>query len=241
MKIDLERLKNDEEYYGKYGKQFVSNSDIDALLKNPSSFKQDKNQTVAMLEGTYMHKHILEPEKVGEIPIVECSTRNTKIYKEYLADNNIKLALLLKETEVLDRLISKIQSDMDLSDIFSSYDNEVPGVKEIFGVMFKGKADTLTDEFGYDLKSTTDISKFRRSAYSFNYDSQAFIYQELFGKPFKFVVACKQTEQIKMFECSPEFIDHGRNKVMRALEVWHKYFGPDAEFDVTTHIPTEIL
>ncbi len=31
----IEKLKQDEHYYGKYGKQFLSNSDISILLKNP--------------------------------------------------------------------------------------------------------------------------------------------------------------------------------------------------------------
>ena len=31
----LDRLKNDEDYYGKFGKQYLSNSDIGTLFKNP--------------------------------------------------------------------------------------------------------------------------------------------------------------------------------------------------------------
>ena len=31
----LEKLKEDEHYYGKFGKQFLSNSDISTLLTNP--------------------------------------------------------------------------------------------------------------------------------------------------------------------------------------------------------------
>ena len=32
----LERLKTDEDYYGDFGKQFLSNSNISTLLSNPS-------------------------------------------------------------------------------------------------------------------------------------------------------------------------------------------------------------
>ena len=31
----IDKLKQDEHYYGDYGKQFLSNSDISILLKNP--------------------------------------------------------------------------------------------------------------------------------------------------------------------------------------------------------------
>ena len=36
----LDRLRNDEDYYGAFGKQYLSNSDIGALLKNPKEFGQ---------------------------------------------------------------------------------------------------------------------------------------------------------------------------------------------------------
>jgi len=31
----LKKLEKDENYYGKFGKQYLSNSDISTLLKNP--------------------------------------------------------------------------------------------------------------------------------------------------------------------------------------------------------------
>ena len=31
----IDRLRNDEDYYGDYGNQFLSNSHISKLLKNP--------------------------------------------------------------------------------------------------------------------------------------------------------------------------------------------------------------
>ena len=38
----LKKLKQDEHYYGEYGKRFLSNSDISILLKNPRLLKEDK-------------------------------------------------------------------------------------------------------------------------------------------------------------------------------------------------------
>jgi hypothetical protein len=34
-KDELNKLREDEHYYGKFGKQFLSNSDISTLLTNP--------------------------------------------------------------------------------------------------------------------------------------------------------------------------------------------------------------
>ena len=78
----LEKLKLDEHYYGKFGKQYLSNSDISALLKDPLSFKVPSAMSSAFLVGGYFHTSILEPDKIDNFKIIESSTRNTKKYKE---------------------------------------------------------------------------------------------------------------------------------------------------------------
>jgi hypothetical protein len=40
----LERLKTDEDYYGEFGRQFLSNSNISTLLSNPSAISLEKNK-----------------------------------------------------------------------------------------------------------------------------------------------------------------------------------------------------
>ena len=34
----LKKLENDEDYYGAFGRKYLSNSDIGTLLTNPSAF-----------------------------------------------------------------------------------------------------------------------------------------------------------------------------------------------------------
>ena len=41
----IDRLRNDEDYYGGFGKQYLSNSDIHALLRNPLAFKEDMDRS----------------------------------------------------------------------------------------------------------------------------------------------------------------------------------------------------
>ena len=38
----LKRLRNDEDYYGDFGKQYLSNSDIEALTTEPRQFQAPK-------------------------------------------------------------------------------------------------------------------------------------------------------------------------------------------------------
>ena len=47
MKDVLKKLENDEHYYGEFGKQYLSNSDISTLLTNPLAL--GKQQAHALL------------------------------------------------------------------------------------------------------------------------------------------------------------------------------------------------
>ena len=78
----LETLKDDEHYYGDFGKQYLSNSDIDALLNNPLSYGKVLKRSPNLIIGSYFHTAILEPEKLERFKIIESSTRNTKKYKD---------------------------------------------------------------------------------------------------------------------------------------------------------------
>ena len=61
-----EKLKDDSSYYGEYGKQWLSNSDIKNLLDNPRMFGKPQAETKAMLEGRYFHTAILEKDKLKD-------------------------------------------------------------------------------------------------------------------------------------------------------------------------------
>ncbi len=78
----LKKLEVDEHYYGKFGKKYLSNSDISTLLKNPLALHTPQKTIPAFLIGGYFHTAILEPDKLKNFTIVESSTRNTKAYKE---------------------------------------------------------------------------------------------------------------------------------------------------------------
>ena len=85
---------------------------------------------------------------------------------------------------------------------FERVEFEMPEVKEIKGVIWKGKADVVNhdEKLIIDLKTTGDINKFKSSAWKFNYDSQAYIYSKLFGYEFLFIVIDKNTHQIGVFD-----------------------------------------
>jgi hypothetical protein len=241
MKEIIERLKNDEDYYGEYGKQWLSNSQIGTLLRNPKEFGKDSDlETANLLLGRFFHVAMIEPHKLGEFEIVDASSRNTKIYKEQADD---RFLLLQKEVDHLMYAILEMKGNKEMANQIYAKGNqyEVPMVDNFYGVPFKGKADIVTKDKIIDIKTTSNIDKFRQSAKMYNYDSQAFIYSSMFGLPFEFFVIDKNTRQMGIYTCSEEFLDRGMQKVAQAVEVYNKFFGPNATEDVKQYVAHEVL
>lgn len=239
----IDTLRSDENYYGEFGSKYISNSDIGSLLKNPKMFKVREEPTLAMLQGSYLHTAMLEPHKLVNFEIVEASTRNTNIYKDAVANSPEPMLLLMSEKNELDNLVATMKGN------FYFYENiyregnvyEEPAVGELFGLPFKGKADIITEDMLIDIKTTGDIDDFRWSAKKYNYDSQAYIYNQLFGKPLVFFVICKKSHRLGVFEPSEEFIMSGRDKVQRAIEVYNKFFSKDATEDINNYFIQDTL
>ena len=231
----LQKLKNDEDYYGEFGNQFLSNSHVSKLLKDPLRAFEPSKPSPAFLVGGYFHTCILEPDKLEKFKVVKSTTRNTKAYKDVAGG---ELCLLQHEVDQIELMRDKVMANDICKDLIQgrpmseskvsgrSIEYEVPMVTELFGNKWKGKADIVNHEekLIIDLKTTADIDKFQWSASKFNYDSQAYIYSKLFGYEFLFIVIDKNTHQIGMFDCSPQFYERGEEKVSKASEAYDLFY-----------------
>ena len=221
----LQKLRNDEDYYGSFGKKYLSNSDISTLLNNPLAFGLPSKPSSAFLVGGYFHTAILEPDKLKKYKIIPATTRNTKVYKEMSGG---ELCLLQHEVDQIELMTDKMLNNDVCSGIIRDHNTEyeVPGLEKVGKYMWKGKADIVNhdERLVVDLKTTADIQKFKRSAYRYNYDSQAYIYSKLFGYEMLFIVIDKTTHQIGMFDCSPEFYKRGEDKVSKASEAYDLFY-----------------
>jgi len=241
MKEVLKKLENDEHYYGKFGKQYLSNSDISTLLTNPLALGQPSKQIPAFLVGGYFHTAILEPDKLKKFKVIEASTRNTKAYKEISGG---ELCLLQHEVDQIELMTEKVLENDVCKDLIRgiNVDYEKPGITELEGLQWKGKADIVNhdEKLVIDLKTTADLNKFRWSASKYNYDSQAYIYSKLFGYEFVFIAIDKTTHQIGIFDCSSEFYERGKDKVQRASEQY-KLFYKNEDFDAKQYFISQTL
>ena len=195
----------------------------------------------AFLVGGYFHTAILEPEKLKKFKIVEATTRNTKAYKEISGG---EICLLQHEVDQIELMTEKMLSNEVCRDLIrlGKVEYEQPGITELEGHMWKGKADIVNhdEKLIIDLKTTADLQKFRYSASKYNYDSQAYIYSKLFGYEMLFIAIDKNTHQIGIFDCSPEFYARGKDKVERAVQAYELFYKSE-DFDPKQYFLTKTL
>ena len=237
----LKALEDDTNYYGDFGKKYLSNSDISTLLTNPLALGQKMANRPAFLVGGYFHTAILEPDKLKNFKIVEATTRNTKAYKEISDD---EMCLLKHEVDQIELMTEKMLNNEVCRDLIrlGNVEYERPEITELEGQMWKGKADIVNhdEKLIIDLKTTADITKFKYSASKYNYDSQAYIYSKLFGYEMLFIAIDKNTHQIGIFDCSPEFYARGEDKVKRAVEAYELFYKSE-DFDPKQYFLTKTL
>ena len=221
----IEKLRDDEHYYGEFGKQFLSNSDIKALIDNPLNFKKPSPPNPAFVVGSYFHTCILEPDKLEKFKIVKSKTRNTKEYKEIAGEDICLLQHEVDQIELMREKVLEIDLFKDLI-LDGAVEYEQPGLIELEGMQWKGKADILnhSSQLIIDLKTTNNINAFASSAHKFNYDSQAYIYSKMFNMDLVFVVIDKKTHQLGLFDCSDKFLQSGQNKVALAVQAYNDFF-----------------
>lgn len=237
----IEKLKDDEHYYGEFGRQYLSNSDVGKLIKNPLSFKEKTAKTIPMVHGNYFHTAVLEPDKLDRFKIIEASTRNTKKYKELSGG---ELCMLEHEVDNLVAMKEKLIENDTVNSLLHgiNVEYEKPAIKTLFGNEWKSKADIVNhdEQLVVDLKTTSNINDFRWSARKYNYDSQAYIYREQFGYEMVFVVIDKTSHVIGIYDCSEDFYERGRQKVIDATANYDLFF-KDENFDPKNYLVTETL
>jgi len=243
-KIDiLKVLINDDEYYNGIGRKYLSNSDIGTLLTNPKEFGMKRGDTKEFAMGRYFHQLFLEPEKASDWDFIDVASRNTKKYKEYVAElqqassRPRDFALLIREKYEVEKWVEAMKTNFDFYNYINDPENkyEVPSVMEICGHMWKGKADIVGKDFLFDLKTTGNINEFKWNFRKYNYDSQAYIYSTLFNKPMMFLVIDKTSLMMGAYTVSQESLDRGRYKVERAVEVYENFFGENPTEDINQY------
>jgi hypothetical protein len=249
----IEKLRDDSNYYGEFGKQFISNSDIKTLLFDTKQFHLQTNTTQAMEEGRYFHQLILESEKAKDFLIADVGRRDAS-YKKFLEENNVDFALKTSEADSIKDLVEwclndpieeKDDSRIEMRDTIQDFNAiyEEPMVGELFGHQFKCKADIIVDDTIIDLKTSNDVARWSSNAQYWGYDTQAYIYQKLFGlDKMKFIVVGKEKKKygtldeyyydVGYFDVTPETLERAKQKIEHALQHYDKHFSENAKASI---------
>lgn len=224
----LPQMDDDAFYYGYLRDKVLSSSSAKPLLKSPKAYLASLRQSddsQPLRDGKLVHMHILEPHKLSELNIVR-GNKSNKPYKDSVAQG----IDVYTESEVNNAywVANAILQNRDAAYLLSDCDYEVPAIKMIDGIPFRGKADAITKDRKtiIDIKTTSsDIADFTYSAKNYNYGLQAYLYLELFGADeFIFIVVNKVSKDIGIFDCSDFFLSRGGSELSLAIANYKEAF-----------------
>lgn len=231
----LEKMLDDDFYYGYLGKNALSSSSLKKILTSPKEYvmglEEGGPESSALIDGRLFHMNLLEPEKFNELNIVEVASKNTKIFKA--AKEELGEVYTRTEIDRAENLCSILKKNKIAMEYLEGADFEVPEMAMIDGIPFRGKADIVKGKKIIDIKTTADIQNFYFSARKFGYDLQAALYLKLFEEAEEFIFLCidKKTHDIGIYECSDEFLGGGLRKLEKGIKDYKFFFQEDTDLE----------
>lgn len=223
----LSKMDNDEFYYGYLGQHALSSSSCKKLLQSPYAYHKsltEKQQNVqALRDGQLIHLMVLEPHKVDYLTFTD-GTKASKAYKLAVEEVGSHNVFTNSEYHKSKKIAERVRSQSDIKAMLDGAEYEIPEIGYYNNLPFRGKADILKDGVVMDLKTTSDLKSFERSANFFSYDLQAALYLELFNAfEFEFIVVDKNTLDVGIYKCSERFIESGKRKLDIATQNYEEY------------------
>ena len=239
----LKRMLDDEFYYGYLGSNALSKSACSKLLIGPKAYVKSlkkATETQALRDGRLIHLCTLEPHRVKDLTIVDIASKRGKAWDIALGQNNPQMVYTKKELDYANSIANELLNCKDVINYFKDAEFEIPGIKMIDDLAFRGKADVMNGSTIIDVKTTTKIDSFKYSAKAFDYDLQAALYLRLFDcYEFVFIAIDKETKEIKIFECNDSFISNGELKLEMAINKYREYL--EIQNELHNYVTYEIL
>lgn len=236
----LEKMKDDDFYYGELNELALSSSAIKLLYESPKKYHYVSKygaESQGMRDGWLLHCLLLESDKFEKQIFVDVQSKNTKAYRQAVAENEGRV-FTMKEKHDAERLADAVFKNEQALQMLTNCEFEVPAIGSIAGMPFRGKADVLCINSVCDIKTCADIKAFPFQAKKFGYDIQVYIYSRLFKQDwwnFRFLVIDKGTLDIGIYDVSEEFYLSGEEKTRKGIEVYKTYFIQN-EIDVNDYI-----
>ena len=185
-KTALEKLQDDDLYYGEYGQQWLSASTLKKYLNTDCPKERPMNQK-ALQFGHAFHQCILEPDKYAERTDLDVIDRDHIDFLKKSLENSYEFG-------VMD----------DLKAV------ETPYIGTFDGIPIKCKVDAENDEVLIDLKTTSNIDAVQYTAKHFGYHLSAYQYWILTRKVMWFLYVEKNSGKIKLVKPDRQFYVNGQ-------------------------------
>lgn len=225
----VDRMYDDDFYYGDLNKLALSSSSIKLLVDSPKKYyyitKYGQSESQGLRDGTLLHTLILEPEKWDKFHFVDVKSKNSKAYKDAKIEYGTVYTSVEKENA--ERVADAVLKNTEAVSLLNKSEFEVPMIGNVMGMPFRGKADILGENRICDIKTTSDIKAFPYSAKKYGYDIQVYIYCQLFDvhySDFKFLVVDKGSLDIGVWDVSEEFYLQGKDKVEYGINTYKDFF-----------------
>jgi PDDEXK-like domain of unknown function (DUF3799) len=206
--------------------------------------KPEQKKTDALIQGCHLHTAILEPEKLDvEYAVFSGSIRRGAEWEKFLINNDKPTIITQAQNKLTEKLVKNFRESeiilgepgketlVKLSSFYSNGVAEESIFGELDGMGIKVRFDYRrhVSERGeiHDLKTYKDpigsTKDMRAYAESMHYDLSAALYIDMATKAFKvpydfyLCFLSKADHKIKMFKCSENFIEQGREKYKKAI------------------------
>lgn len=221
----VEKMYDNEFYYGYLNKACLSSSSCKKLLEGVDSYLGNRepldSNMKPLREGRLIHVSLLEKDKLDDYyHFVDVATRRNKGYKEAVKDPSLegKEIMLSKEKVWAEGIVDAVLDNPTANELFTGGEYELPGIGYVQGLPFRAKADCLKGDRIVDLKTTSDIDSWQYNMDLYNYDAQAYIYMSIFKKKsFTFVIVDKRTLKVKTYDATNDDVQQGYEKVSEAI------------------------
>lgn len=206
-------------------------STLKHILKSPrhyqSYLENPPPQTAAQRFGVAVHAALLEPDEYQKRYVRgPAADRRTKAYKEFVEKfqhDDIEILTALE----WDKIADMHQAFSEMIDDFTAFIWEGAEVEQVLtgeldGVECKGRADILTSDYVWDLKTCQDASTkiFAKDFHRYQYAAQLAFYADLAGKKKAGIIAIEKDSPygVNVLTISDETLDHGRDLYKQALK-----------------------
>ena len=234
----LEKMMDDDFYYGYLGKNALSSSMCKSLIESPEAYVRELNKPPKAKEpqpfrdGRLIHLLALEPHRIEELTIID-STKGSKLYKLAVEEKPAQSVYTRAELNRCKEIAEAVLGNQEYKELVKNASFELPAVGYYNGLPFRGKADILLAGIVFDIKTTSDINSFEVAALLYGYDLQAELYLELFECfEFKYAVVDKKTKEVGFFQFDNNFIQSGYDKLNKATENYYKYLENKEFYDL---------